>query len=305
MGLLTVLYYRIGTANKRKSHKTNIETAHIECGSGVTWVTLAALITLLNYDLKQQGTSGEGGVMARKRENMTPLEIEARSHSFRRMLKEQLGCECVNCGSSENVEYHHIVPLALGGTNDIRNLVPLCYKCHKAAHHGRHITSFADHSHSDDGRPPKCDDETAFNALDLLLGGQIGTRKCKEMMNLSAGTKLGDIAQYKRWLESRGLTSVRNNLDVRITNSGARLLRGGDCIGEVISADGEKRYILFNDTGLNDDTVYKLRHTDEELTFGELKAVAAADWKKAHVIPMNIRSSPISSDAFLRGMKAM
>lgn len=241
---------------------------------------MAGRITPFHYDLKQQGTfpdrhigqgtSGEGSVMARRRENMTPLEVEARSHPFRRMLKEALGCKCGNCGSEEMVEYHHVVPLALGGTNSITNIVPLCYKCHKAAHNGRHITSFADHSRSNDGRPPKCDDETAFKALDLLADGQIGVRTCKKLMSLSGRTEPRETAQFPRWCEKRGIEDVRNILDTKITNK-CRPIAPGTVIGEVTYSDGTKKNIVFNDTGLNDETVYTLRFSKEEITYGELK----------------------------------
>ena len=212
--------------------------------------------------------------MARRRENMTPLEVEARSYPFRRMLKETLGCKCGNCGSEEMVEYHHVVPLALGGTNSITNIVPLCYKCHKAAHHGRHITSFADHSRSNDGRPPKCDDETAFKALDLLADGQIGLRKCKSLMGLSGRTQPNNTSQYARWCADRGIASVRNALDLKITNSVWNAVDGAE-IGCVTYADGTTQAIRFCDTGMNDDVVYSIRSDawfNGEMTWEAIKA---------------------------------
>jgi len=37
---------------------------------------------------------------------------------------------CINCGSAEKIEFHHIVPLGMGGTNALTNIVPLCAACH-------------------------------------------------------------------------------------------------------------------------------------------------------------------------------
>ena len=51
---------------------------------------------------------------------------------FKKALVEVHGDRCVNCGSDENIEFHHIVPLAIGGTNNYGNVVPLCWRCHKA-----------------------------------------------------------------------------------------------------------------------------------------------------------------------------
>lgn len=38
---------------------------------------------------------------------------------------------CAWCGSTENLEEHHMIPLFMGGTNDDRNLIYMCNRCHK------------------------------------------------------------------------------------------------------------------------------------------------------------------------------
>lgn len=38
---------------------------------------------------------------------------------------------CNRCGKSENLEIHHIIPVAQWGGNDINNLKILCQDCHK------------------------------------------------------------------------------------------------------------------------------------------------------------------------------
>lgn len=38
---------------------------------------------------------------------------------------------CANCGSRENIEWDHIIPLALGGSNTARNLQILCEQCNR------------------------------------------------------------------------------------------------------------------------------------------------------------------------------
>ena len=47
------------------------------------------------------------------------LRQEFQGESFRLNMKSELGNKCVNCGSTENIEYHHIVPLRNGGTNNL------------------------------------------------------------------------------------------------------------------------------------------------------------------------------------------
>lgn len=39
------------------------------------------------------------------------------------------GTQCVVCGSTKRIQIDHIVPVARGGTDNIKNLQPLCKKC--------------------------------------------------------------------------------------------------------------------------------------------------------------------------------
>lgn len=39
---------------------------------------------------------------------------------------------CTNCGSNENLEFDHIIPLAMNGSNTARNLQLLCENCNRA-----------------------------------------------------------------------------------------------------------------------------------------------------------------------------
>jgi len=41
---------------------------------------------------------------------------------------------CSKCLSEENLQVHHVIPLSLGGTNDISNLEILCEACHESKH---------------------------------------------------------------------------------------------------------------------------------------------------------------------------
>lgn len=37
--------------------------------------------------------------------------------------------QCLSCGSRENLEVDHVIPLAIGGSNEVSNLQPLCRTC--------------------------------------------------------------------------------------------------------------------------------------------------------------------------------
>ena len=50
--------------------------------------------------------------------------------------KAKIGKQCCNCGKKEDLEYHHIVPLSMGGNNIVSNICCLCYSCHSLIHFG-------------------------------------------------------------------------------------------------------------------------------------------------------------------------
>jgi hypothetical protein len=58
--------------------------------------------------------------------------------SIREAVLARDGYKCANCGvqAGPNVtlHVHHVVPLSLGGTNNLTNLTTLCERCHKSLH---------------------------------------------------------------------------------------------------------------------------------------------------------------------------
>ena len=58
------------------------------------------------------------------------------STRIRKLLMDKAGNKCVKCGRSESdgVKLHvdHIIPLAMGGTNSLDNLQPLCVSCNSS-----------------------------------------------------------------------------------------------------------------------------------------------------------------------------
>lgn len=192
--------------------------------------------------------------------------------------KKTLGTACCNCGSGSDIEYHHIVPLCVGGKDVITNVVPLCHACHMAAHNGRNLTEYKrDAGTQSGGRPPKVSDEEAFRVFDLWIDGQIGNRKCSEMLGLSQATKPNQTSQYRKYISMMGIKSVRNTFDVGMVLS-PRRMNAKKVVGYITYEDGTITNIYFHDTGLCDDMEYEFhegnnRNFHDTMTWGKKKAI--------------------------------
>jgi hypothetical protein len=57
----------------------------------------------------------------------TPIPPDIRSEVWRRD-----GGRCVNCGSTGNLEFDHLIPVSMGGAHTVRNLQLLCVGCNAA-----------------------------------------------------------------------------------------------------------------------------------------------------------------------------
>ena len=55
-------------------------------------------------------------------------------NSFKEKGIVKLNTCCTNCFSTVELQYHHIVPLGAGGTNNPSNIVTLCGICHSKVH---------------------------------------------------------------------------------------------------------------------------------------------------------------------------
>ncbi len=163
------------------------------------------------------------------------------------VIKQNKGSVCCNCGGSENIEYHHIVPISLGGNDIESNIVPLCHRCHKTAHNGRHITHYTNSSNS--GRKPKIPYKDACKIYDMYVNGEIGKLKASELMECGKNVQIIHQRSFRRYKEERGILKVKNNIDVIGTNSD--LTNGMQC-GYILFNDGHVKNMVYKDTGKND-----------------------------------------------------
>ena len=93
------------------------------------------------------------------------------------------GDRCINCGSPDEVEWHHVVPLEIGGNDVDTNLVPLCYSCHKAVTHHELVLKTSGRVHGNGGRKRTVPN----NFKDILhdyLYGRISKTECTKRLGL-------------------------------------------------------------------------------------------------------------------------
>ena len=186
---------------------------------------------------------------------------DKRTESNNPMLKQQVldrfGHRCANCGAEDGLEIHHIVPLLLGGTNNITNLVPLCFACHKSAHSGRHISKYLKEDKGVRGGRKRLVEQEVFDeAFDKYISGQIGKLKlCLLVGKKNSNIGPGKWASYQEAMKKRGIVKIKNAIAVLATLSE---LNEGAYVGYVEYEDGHVEEIFYHDTGEN-DVDYKTR----------------------------------------------
>ena len=56
------------------------------------------------------------------------------ARATRRLVLSRDNDQCTECGATQDLEVHHIVPRRLGGPDEPSNLITLCAACHTRQH---------------------------------------------------------------------------------------------------------------------------------------------------------------------------
>lgn len=170
------------------------------------------------------------------------------SKKDKQVLIQMYGNRCLNCGDTENIEWHHVVPLELGGNDIYSNMVPLCYACHKAVTHHALVLATKGRQHNAGGRKRTIPD----NYKEILwryIQCDIGKSECKRLLGLSKSNSLTDNPWYQEFLKEHNISWHRNNIDIRTANG---KLHKGCVIGRIYYIGGNTVNCFWQD---GEDTV--------------------------------------------------
>lgn len=151
------------------------------------------------------------------------LKLEYNRPGFKKLLKEKLGCTCKICGEPA-VEYHHLIALVDGGTNDLNNIIPLCYLHHQLIHGAKHLRRT--YKAKNTGRPKAIPTEGYKDILLRYVQGEIGRKECENLLGLPKGSKVYDKWYYKEFLKDQKILAFKNVVDMikcKKNNSGRKV----------------------------------------------------------------------------------
>lgn len=130
---------------------------------------------------------------------------------LRQQVIEHCGTVCANCGSDQDIEYHHIVPLSNGGTNQVGNFVALCFVCHLKAHGKlkyRNVWSRDNELKMD--RPDGADE-----IIEKFLKGEIGKHDACCALGIDISRSLHKVSFFRSYLERHSIVSYMNFVDLK------------------------------------------------------------------------------------------
>ena len=85
----------------------------------------------------------------------------------------------------------------------------------------------------------------------MFINGEIGNRKCSELLGYSPSTPIKDRPSFRKYIKSKGILCVRNLIDLCCTTRKDGI-NDGDIVGEIEYLDGRKVAITYKCTGKND-----------------------------------------------------
>lgn len=164
---------------------------------------------------------------------------------FRLESVERYGTACINCGDTENIEWHHVVPLCIGGYDKPSNIVPLCAACHKAVtDHELLLKTFGRrYVRYKGGRK-----QQVFEGSDAIFDDYVNCR----ITSKEAGDRLGkgsrhwvEVYAFRDFKKAKKIKSIKNNLGMIVFNFG--VVKNGQTVGMITYEDGTEKTITWDE----------------------------------------------------------
>lgn len=185
------------------------------------------------------------------------LRKEFSKPKFQKMLAREKGTVCAGCGEMDSIEYHHIVPLVLGGDNRLSNIIPLCTCCHGKIH-GMAMTSLSRVCRK--GGRKKREAPEGYKVATLMYAkGKMSEKDLKERFGLSDGSRISSQWWFKKALEEYGIVSYKNVVGRRSAKDGL--------VSRLWFEDGGYMEV-YKDVmlkGMYDEMYYPNKYTKEEV----------------------------------------
>jgi len=182
---------------------------------------------------------------------------------------------CVSCGSSENIEWHHSIPIEVGGQDTFRNLVPACHSCHVAAHSWQDTRREKLKHRKPNikgGRKyvvPENYKELVKDYIFCKIGKEELGKRWNLAMNIAseetpdAVEHITDKTWYRTLLNELNIKKVSNRLDMYCSRKHPekQTLREGAEIGVITYMNGEVEKIVYHDPDPK-TTIREIRRSD-------------------------------------------
>lgn len=149
--------------------------------------------------------------------------------------------QCMGCGDPiDQPEWHHIVPVAIGGKDIPSNIVPLCRACHNAITYMKPVWAYRVSDYSMSGRKPVRPDN-----CDAILEDYLRCRipKSVAMERLGKSDKFIEMRFYRDYKKQHGIASSKNFIDIRLAKRG--WIAQGEEVGRIEYDDGRIEKLYF------------------------------------------------------------
>lgn len=168
---------------------------------------------------------------------------------------------CVSCGGTP-IEWHHVVPIEVGGKDVISNIFPVCSVCHKLIHYGEKFRlerlEKARASIKFNGRHRSVPDNYKEILNDYVFC-RIGKKELAARWGVTVTSRKDPTKQipvdmvrltgkswYRDYLRELGIEKVENHVDYLFNKRSARAcLHEGDYVGTITYKDGRVQDIYY------------------------------------------------------------